>query len=294
MALCRAGEDTRLYSFTAPGFGWGDSIVARVKDNRWIVRVGRIGYVAKGLVFICIGLLSASAALGGNVGATDFRGVMQAILQQPFGATLLIALIAGLICYVLWLLLATFVNAGNVGNDAGGIAARVRALVLAAIHSGLIAIAVKAFGGNTGNGDDDRAAQSWTASALAQPFGSALVVVIGSAILIAGLLECLRAYREKFAEQLDLAGYSQTAQNWIVRFCAFGFAARGVVFIVLGALLMRSGWQSDPSKARGMSGALDAVIAQPFGRSLFAVGAIGLAAYGSYCCVKARYGRIGE
>jgi hypothetical protein len=259
-----------------------------------MVGVARVGYVAKGLVFICIGLLSASAALGGNVGATDFRGVMSDILQQPFGGALLVALIAGLVCYVVWLLLATFVNAGHLGNDAGGITARVRALFLAAIYAGMIAIAVQAFGGNTGNGGDDRAAQNWTASALAQPFGSTLVVVIGAAIVIAGLLECSRAYREKFAEQLDLAGYRQKTQNWIVRFCAFGFAARGLVFVLLGALMMRAGWQSDPSQARGMSGALDAVIAQPFGRSLFAVGAIGLAAYGMYCCIKARYARIGE
>ncbi|HEY0369992.1 MAG TPA: DUF1206 domain-containing protein [Chthoniobacterales bacterium] len=265
-----------------------------MKENRWIVRVGRIGYVAKGLVFICIGLISASAALGGNVGATDFRGVMQAILQQPFGGALLIVLIAGLVCYVLWLLLASFVNAGDVGNDAKGITARVRALFLAVIYSSIIAIAVKAFAGKTSGGGDDRAAQSWTATALARPFGSTLVIVIGAAIMVGGLLECLRAYREKFAEQLDLTGFSKTTQKWIVRFCAFGFAARGVVFVVLGALVMQSGWQSDPTKARGMSGALDAVIAQPFGRSLFAVGAIGLAAYGIYCCVKARYGRIGE
>jgi hypothetical protein len=268
-------------------------MVPLVQANRWIVRVARVGYIAKGLVFICIGLLSASAALGGNVGATDFRGVMRDILQQPFGATLLIALIAGLVCYVVWLLLATFINAGEVGDNAGGITARVRALFLAAIYSGIIALAVQAFGGNSGNGGDDRAAQSWTATALAQPFGSTLVVVIGAAILLAGLLECLRAYREKFAEQLDLAAYSRTAQNWIVRFCSFGFAARGAVFVLLGGLLMRAGWQSDPSKARGMSGALDAVIAQPFGRTLFVVGAIGLAAYGIYCCVKALYARIG-
>ncbi len=171
--------------------------------------------------------------------------------------------------------------------------ARVRALFLAAIYSGVIAIAVKSLGGNTQNGGDDRAAQSWTATALAQPFGWMVVVLIGAGILVGGLLDCRRAYREKFAEQLDLHAYGQTTQKCIVRFCSFGFAARGIVFALLGVLIMRSGWQSDPSKARGMSGALDAVIAQPFGRSLFAVGAIGLAAYGSYCWVKARYARIG-
>lgn len=269
-------------------------MVPVVKGNSWIVRVGRVGYVAKGIVFLCIGLLSASAAVGGNVGATDLRGMMHAIVQQSFGGALLGALIAGLVCYVVWLLLAAFANAGDVRNDAGGITARVRAVFLAVIYSGVIAVAVEAFGGNTRNGGDDLAAQSWTASALEQPFGSTIVVAIGAAILSAGLLECARAYREKFAEQLDLDRYSQAAQKWVVRFCSFGFAARGVVFAILGALIVRSGWQSDASKARGMTGALDAVIAQPFGRSLFAVGAIGLAAYGIYCCVKARYGRLGE
>lgn len=265
-----------------------------MKANRWIVRLGRIGYVAKGVVFLGIGLLSASAALGQNVGATDFRGVMRAVLVQPFGATLLASLIAGLSCYVVWLLLATFVNAGDMRDDAGGITARVRALFLAVIYSGIIAIAVEAFGGKARNGGDDEAAQSWTARALAQPFGATIVVAIGAAILIGGVLECRRGCREKFAKRLDLDAYSRATQTWIVRFCAFGFAARGAVFALLGALLIRAGWQSDSSKARGMSGALDAVIAQPFGRTMFIVGAIGLAAYGSYCWVKARYLKIGE
>jgi hypothetical protein len=65
----------------------------------WIVRLGRIGYSAKGVVFICVGLLSATAAVRGSARATDSRGVMQAIVQQPFGHGLLLALIAGLVCY---------------------------------------------------------------------------------------------------------------------------------------------------------------------------------------------------
>ena len=190
--------------------------------------------------------------------------------------------------------LATFFNAGKLANNVQGFIARVRTFVIAATYSGVIVIAVRAFRGRMRNGGDNRAAQSWTATALAQPFGSTLVVIIGAAILIGGLLEAARAYREKFAEQLNLADYSRTAQSWIVRFCSFGFAARGLVFIVLGALIIRSGWQSDPSRARGIGGALDVLIAQPFGRLIFVAGAIGLAAYGIYCCIKARYGRLGQ
>ncbi|MFL6530494.1 MAG: DUF1206 domain-containing protein [Chthoniobacterales bacterium] len=56
----------------------------------------------------------------------------------------------------------------------------------------------------------------------------------------------------------------------------------------------RRGLQSNAAKARGLSGALNALHAQPFGRWIFAVVAVGLAAYGVYCCVKARYGGIGS
>src|SRR5581483_9851542 len=106
-------------------------------------------------------------------------------------------------------------------------------------------------------GGDDRAAQSWIARALAHSFGWTIVVVIGAAIVIAGLLEASRAYREKFADQLDRSRYSRATRTWIVRFCSFGFAARGLIFVLLGWLIIRSGWQSDPSKARGLGGALD-------------------------------------
>ncbi len=179
-----------------------NGIVAGVKETGWMVRVGRIGYVAKGLVFICIGLFSAAAAVARGAGATDSRGLMQAIVQQPFGQGLLLALIAGLVCYVAWLVVAAFADAED-----QGIVAHVRALFLAVIYSGIVALAVKALTRGTQNGGDDRSAQSWTATALARPFGSTLVVLIGAGVVIAG------------------------------------------------GLLMRSGWQADSTKARGMSGA---------------------------------------
>jgi hypothetical protein len=107
------------------------------------------------------------------------------------------------------------------------------------------------------------------------------------------LYQCYRAYKEKFEEKLELGELSSEAREWVVRICAFGIAARGLVFAVVGALLIQAGMQSNPAKARGLGGALNMLHAQPFGRWIFAIVAAGLAAYGVYCCVKARYGRIG-
>ena len=262
--------------------------------SRGIIRLGRIGYLAKGVVFICVGLLSAAAALRGSARATDSRGVMQSIVQQPFGHGLLLALIGGLVCYILWRTLAALTDAEHRGSDAKGLALRARSLVIAGIYCGITAAAMKTWSGASGSrGGGDRAAQDWTATALATPFGSWTVMLIGAAVIAGGAYQCYRAYGEKFEEKLELGELSAQSREWITRICAFGIAARGVVFGIAGVLLIQAGLQSNPAKARGLAGALNSLIAQPFGRWLFAVVAAGLAAYGVYACVKARYGRIG-
>ena len=71
-----------------------------------------------------------------------------------------------------------------------------------------------------------------------------------------------------------------------------GYAARGVVFVVIGAFLVVAAYQSDPSEARGLGGALLALQGQPFGRALFGLVALGLAAFGAFGFLEARYRRI--
>jgi hypothetical protein len=74
---------------------------------------------------------------------------------------------------------------------------------------------------------------------------------------------------------------------------SLGYAARGIVFLVIGGFLLVAAWQSDASEARGLGGALAALQAQPFGQALFTVVALGLAAFGAFEFAEARYRHIG-
>jgi hypothetical protein len=65
-----------------------------------------------------------------------------------------------------------------------------------------------------------------------------------------------------------------------------------MVFVTIGAFLLAAAWQADQGEARGLGGALLALRAQPFGRALFAFVALGLAAFGAFGFVEARYRRI--
>jgi hypothetical protein len=68
--------------------------------------------------------------------------------------------------------------------------------------------------------------------------------------------------------------------------------ARGVVFVIVGLFLIHAGVDANPREARGLGGALRVLEAQPFGRVLFAITALGLFAFGIFRCTMAYYRHI--
>jgi hypothetical protein len=71
-----------------------------------------------------------------------------------------------------------------------------------------------------------------------------------------------------------------------------GHAARGVTFGITGVYLLVAALHQSPEEARGLAGALAALLEQPYGPVLLGVVAAGLAMYGLYMFVEARYRRM--
>src|SRR5688500_18031438 len=91
----------------------------------WVERVARVGFVAKGVLYLTIGVLSARAALGaGGRTVTDTHSAMN-VLNGAFGRPLLAVLAGGLAGYGLWRVIAAFTDAEGDGRDAKGIAMRI-------------------------------------------------------------------------------------------------------------------------------------------------------------------------
>lgn len=67
-----------------------------------------------------------------------------------------------------------------------------------------------------------------------------------------------------------------------------GYAAKGVAFIVAGALFGWAAIDYDPEKAGGLDTALRTIKEQPFGSVLLTVLALGIAAFGVYAFVWSR------
>jgi hypothetical protein len=73
----------------------------------------------------------------------------------------------------------------------------------------------------------------------------------------------------------------------VVAISRFGIGARGIVFFVIGGSLVIAALRHNPSDAHGTTGAL-----QELPHPLLVVVGFGLAAYGVYALVNARYRRI--
>jgi hypothetical protein len=91
----------------------------------WVERLARLGYAAKGVVYVLVGGLALQAALGPGGKTTDPAGALRTIVQQPFGKFLLAVVTLGLIGYALWRFAQSFLDAENKGKDAKGLVKRI-------------------------------------------------------------------------------------------------------------------------------------------------------------------------
>src|SRR4051812_31217016 len=99
--------------------------------------LARLGYAARGLVSLIVGVLALLAATGNGGGATDSKGALQTILAQPLGTVLLAAVALGLVGFSLWRAFQAVLDADGLGIGPKAIAARAGQAVSAVIYAGL-------------------------------------------------------------------------------------------------------------------------------------------------------------
>ena len=256
----------------------------------WVVWLARIGYGAKGVVYFTIGLLAAQAAIGSGGQTTGPSGALASIADNPFGMVLLALVALGLFGYALWRFVEAWVDPENAGTDAKGVAKRVGYAISGVIYALLGVEAVQILLGSASGGGNR--VDDWTARLMAQPFGAWLVGIVGVVVVGTGLYQFYRSYSAKFREKLKLYEMSGREVKWATRAGRIGFAARGVVYVLIGSFLVVAAYRSNPEQAGGIGQALQTLSRQPYGPWLLGLVAIGLMAYGIFAFVLARYRRI--
>ncbi|MEE1656821.1 DUF1206 domain-containing protein [Microvirga sp. CF3062] len=252
--------------------------------------LARFGYGARGVVYGLVGVLALLAAIGSGGQTGGSRSALQTLVSQPFGKVWLVLIAAGLFGFCAWRILEALTDADNRGSDMKGWAIRGAHLVSGIVYAGLALSTLNlALGRGSEGGGEDSAAQDWTAWLMSQPFGQWLVALVGLIIAGTGLAFIMKAWRGRVADRLSLPS---DKRGWFVSIGRMGFAARGVVFLMIGGFLGLAAWHASSSQVHGLGGALQALEQQPYGWVLLALTAIGLFAFGLFGLIQARYRHI--
>jgi hypothetical protein len=251
--------------------------------------LARAGFVARGVIYAIIGILAVKLALGAGGKATNQQGALRTIAHQPFGKVLLVAVAIGLAGYALWRLLRAAVGHGPEGSDSG--LDRLAALGSGIAYAAVCAIAVEILLGS-GSSGSSASPKKAAAGILGWSGGTWLVGLAGAVMIGIGLYQGYRAVTQDFLEDSKIEQMSPAARSWLSWIGTFGYAARMVVFGLIGIFLVKAAIDYNPSKAVGVDGALAKLSNSSHGSLLLGVVAFGLVAFALYSFTDARYRRI--
>jgi hypothetical protein len=268
----------------------GTQAVRRATASPWPERFARLGLGARGVLYIVLGILAIRVAFGSSERANQ-SGALREIASTSGGAVLIWIVAIGLLGFALWRLAsAAFGPAAD--PLATNAKERIRALA-EGIGYGAIAIAAVKIAINGASSGGSGSGSKQTAAVLSWPGGQFLVGVIGVIIVGVGLYFLYDGWTADFSKELKLGTVSPTVRKGVIQLGRFGRVARGVVFVVLGILVVTAAVQYDPAKANGLDGALKTLAAQPYGKWLLAAVALGLIAFGLYGLAESKLRRVG-
>ena len=131
-----------------------------------------------------------------------------------------------------------------------------------------------------------------TATAMRNTEGRWLVGLVGLAVVIAGLVLVIEGIRRKFMKYLRSGEMSPRTRKIVEKLGMIGTTARGVVFAIVGALIVDAAVTFNAKKAGGLDKALLTLRHQIFGEFLLIVVALGVIIFGIYGLCEARWRRI--
>ena len=253
-----------------------------------IERIARLGYGARGVVYLVVGGLALLAALGQGGRAGDSKDALRAVLAGPFGAAVVGLIALGLAGFALWRLVEAVTDADRRGTGLKGLGVRGAHLISAALYVGLAASAASlSLGLGLSGGDGMHDGTAWL---LAKPFGRWLVALAGLAVVGGGFSFLGKAWRGDVTDRLALD--AQARARWAGPIGRFGYAARGLAFLIIGGFLVAAAWHQRSSDAKGLAEAFALLRAQPYGSVLLGLVATGHAAFGAFGLIQARYRHI--
>ncbi|GGO95163.1 uncharacterized protein DUF1206 [Stakelama pacifica] len=236
----------------------------------------RAGYLARAIVYFLLGYLTFATSQ-----AEGTASVLEEIRELPAGTIVLAVTGIGLAGYGFFRIYGALIDIQDDGDGAKGIGKRCGHVASGIAHLILTYLAFKlAFMGGSSGGNGSQEA---TQTVLSFPGGRIVIALVGAGFLLAGLNQGVKAATAKFRKLLD-----PDVPHWGIWMGRVGYAARAVVFFVLGWHLLTSAWAENADNI-GFQAAVQSLRDTPW---LYNAVALGLLVFGLFSLIMARYRTI--
>lgn len=254
----------------------------------WFKPFARLGYAARGLVYVVIGGFAVFAAFGTgeSIGSRD---ALETLIASDHGGVVAVALVCGMISYTLWRLIQSLFDTDSHGTDVKGLAIRA-GLIASAVTYAVLALYTYGLwsgGGGSGGGGDGN-----VATTIAGFIGSRAVALLLTLVLVGvGIAHIVKAVKKGYAKHFQAPPRAMKAIHPIAR---TGLVARGLVFLILAFLFFYRGLSAgeEGGGTPGIKAALDFLNELPAGFLLIGAMGLGLICFALYSFLEAIWRRI--
>jgi hypothetical protein len=260
-----------------------------VTNSRTLEVLARAGFAASGVLHLLVGAIAIRLAMGG-AGNADFSGAVAELATQPAGPFLLWASFAACAALALWQVNDAIFDYNHLPTKQK-VGRKAKAVLQALVYAGL-ALTLMSFAMGTGSGgDNQKAASDLTFTLIKAPGGVAILVILGAAIAVTGVVYGIRGLRKSFEKHLVMPT-NPKVRTAVRALGVVGYVAKGAVLLLTGLLIVIATLQAHPEDSTGLDGGLRALRHQPFGVYLLAAVGAGLICYGVFMIVRARLAKM--
>ena len=254
----------------------------------WFKPFARLGYGARGMVYLVLAFFIVSAALTTG-GGGDSKDAVRFITQSTASAIITPLLVISLAGYCLWRIVQALFDTDDHGLKPSGLAIRAGLLGSAATYAFLAVYAFSlwwgnAFASDSGGGSGDGFRQTAAAFIGAGPVS----LILSCIFAIVGGAHVYKAVTNKYRDHIEA---SEPVMRWIDLAATGGLIARGVIFFIIAYLLFRHGLAGQEGKT-SLGDALNFIAGLPLGSWLLGATGAGFLLFSIYSFSEAIWRRI--
>ena len=267
-------------------------------EHPGVVKVGRVGWLAKGIVYVIAGYLALSVASKASGWSNDPAtgdqeasptGAIKTVAGSGAGTFLLWLLAIGMLLYAAWRVVSALMPGGTDGES---MVHRIGYGVSAIVYT-TFAISAIALARDSGKQQDgNQKVTDISSSVMEHSAGRWLLGIAGVVIIGVGLYRIYKGATMDVNDELDLGGMSPERAKWTRRLGAVGEIGRGVGIALVGFFIARAAIDYDANEATGLDGALRRLATESWGVIVVILIGIGFIAYGLFCATTFTHRRL--